>query len=64
MMKRKKIAAVFAFLTFIVGFLFLDTSTTGNVVLNGTPSFNIASIVGLLLIFCSAILTIYTVRKR
>ncbi len=63
-MKRKKIAAVFAFITFIVGFLFLDTSSTGNVVLNGTPSFDIGSMVGLLLIVFSAILTIYVVRKR
>jgi hypothetical protein len=63
-MKRKKIAAVFAFFTFIVGFLLLDMSSTGNVVLNGTPSFDITSLIGLLLIVCSAILTLYTVRKR
>lgn len=63
-MKRKKIAAVFAFLTFMVGFLFLDINSTGNVVLNGTPSFEVGSLVGLLLIVCSAILTVYTVRKR
>ena len=63
-MKRKKIAAVFAFFTFMVGFLFLDISSTGNTILNGTPSFEIGSLVGLSLIVCSAILTIYTVRKR
>lgn len=63
-MKRKKIAGVLALLTFLVGFLFLDISSTGNTILNGTPSFEIGSLVGLSLIVCSAILTIYTVRKR
>ena len=63
-MKQKKIAAVFAFLTFIVGFLFLDINSTGNVILNGTPFFDVGSMVGLLLIVCSAVLTIYAVRKR
>lgn len=62
-MKRKKIAAIFALFIFVVGFLFLDINNIGNVVLNGTPSFDIASMVGLLLIVCSAILTIYAVRK-
>jgi len=62
-MKRKKIAGVFAFFTFIIGFLFLDINSTGNAILNGAPSFNIASMVGLLLIVCSAVLTFYTVRK-
>ncbi len=63
-MEIKKITAVFALFTFIVGFLFLDINSTGNIILNGTPAFNSGSIIGLVLIVCSAILTIYTVRKR
>jgi hypothetical protein len=61
---KRKITGVLAAITFIVGFLLLDNSVTGNVILDQGSSFNILSLVGLLFLFCSAILTIYTVKKK
>lgn len=64
-LKRKRITSIFAVVAFIIGFIFLDSGTiTGNVILNGNPSVNILSIFGLLLILSSAILTIYTIKKK
>lgn len=60
---KKKIAAVVAGVAFILGFLLLDNSMTGNAVLNNQPALNSFSVVGLLLVFCSAILVVYTLKK-
>lgn len=63
--KRKKITAIFAAVAFLGGFLFLNNGgITGNVIFNREPSLDVLSLIGLALIFCSAILTIYTVKKR
>jgi len=63
-LKSKKLMAVFAAVSFIVGFFFVDRgSITGNVILNNDFSFSVFSIIGLLLILCSAILTFKIVRK-
>lgn len=63
--KEKKVAATFAVVAFFAGFLFVDRgSISGNVIVDNTPTFNIISMVGLLLVLCSAILVFYTVRKR
>ncbi|MBU1252490.1 MAG: hypothetical protein KJ905_02365 [Nanoarchaeota archaeon] len=60
----KKITAVFAIAALVTGFFFLDRGTTGNVVLNGSlPPVDVISIVGLVLVCCSAILAFYSVRK-
>ncbi|MBU2503574.1 MAG: hypothetical protein KJ879_00775 [Nanoarchaeota archaeon] len=60
----KKITAVFAVAALVAGFFFLDRGTTGNVVLNGNlPPVDVISIVGLVLVGCSAILAFYSVRK-
>jgi len=61
--KTKSIAAVFAGVAFVVGFLFLDKGVTGNVILDNSPSFSIMSLIGLLLVFCSAILAVYIIKK-
>ncbi len=61
--KTKSVAAVFAVVTFVVGFLFLDGGVTGNVILENTSSFDFISIIGLLFVLCSAILTIYILKK-
>jgi len=61
--KAKKITASFALISFIGGFLFLNHSITGNIILNNKNSFNIVSLIGLLLILCSVILIAYSIKK-
>lgn len=63
--KGKKVTATLAVVVFFAGFLFVDRgSISGNVIVNNTPSFNTISLIGLLLVLCSAILAAYTIRKR
>jgi len=63
--KQKKVTAGFAAASLVFGFLFLfiNNGITGNAVLNDKYSLNLLSLVGLLLIFCSAILAAYSLRK-
>ena len=61
----KKVAATFAVVAFFTGFLFVDRgSISGNVIVDGTPQFNVVSMIGLLLVLCSVILAAYTIRKK
>jgi hypothetical protein len=63
--KKKKITAYIALIAFVSGFLFIKNSgITGNAVVNHYHEVSVLSIVGLLLIFCSVILTIYTIEKE
>ena len=59
----KKITAAFSVAALFAGFLFIDRSVTGNVVLNNHNPVNFVSLVGLLLVFCSAILALYSIRR-
>lgn len=61
--KAKKITACFALISLIGGFLFLNNSITGNIISNNNYSFNIVSLIGLLLILCSVILIAYSIKK-
>lgn len=63
--KTKKVTVTFAVLSLIAGFLFIDQNSTGNAVINSTRTgaFNSLSFIGLLLIFCSAILAFYSIRN-
>ena len=61
--KTKGIAAVFAGVAFVAGFLLLDKGVTGNVILNNHYPVNVMSIIGLLLVLCSAVLAGYIIRK-
>jgi hypothetical protein len=61
--KTKKIAAVFAAVAFVIGFLFLDKGVTGNVILDNKYPVDFISLIGLLLILCSAILAVYLIKK-
>ena len=61
--KTKGVGAVFAAVAFVVGFLFLDNGVTGNVILDNQHSVDFVSIIGLLLILCSAILAVYILKK-
>ena len=51
-------------LTFLGGFYFLSKNITGNTILNEGKIFNLLSLIGLLLIVCSAILITYSIRKK
>lgn len=61
--KAKGIAAVFAAVAFVIGFLFLDKGITGNVILDNQHPVDFVSIIGLLLVLCSAILAVYILKK-
>ena len=61
--KTKKIAAVFATVAFVIGFLFLDKGVTGNVILENSRPVNFISLIGLLFVLCSAILAVYVLKK-
>lgn len=61
--KTKSIAAVFAVVAFVAGFLFLDGGASGNVILDNHYPIDATSIIGLLLVLCSVVLAVYIVRK-
>ena len=62
-LKTKKVAAIFALLSFVTGFLFLNSSVTGNVILDNKYPFDVVSFIGLLLVLCSALLVAYILKK-
>ncbi len=62
-LKKKKITAVISIFSLIAGFMFLNQDITGNVILESNPSFNPLTLIGLLLVFCSAILALYSIKK-
>ncbi|MBM3228304.1 hypothetical protein FJZ20_00225 [Candidatus Pacearchaeota archaeon] len=62
-LKTKKIAGIFALLSFVTGFLFLNSSITGNVILDNKYPFDVISFIGLLLVLCSALLVAYILKK-
>ena len=62
--KTKKVAAVFAAVSFVIGFLFLDKGITGNVILDNKYPVDFISLIGLLLVLCSAILAVYIIKKE
>ena len=61
--RTKFIAGIFAAVMFVVGFLFLDKDITGNAILNHQYSVDVVSLIGLLLVLCSAILAVYIIKK-
>ncbi len=61
---KKGVTWVFAIIAAVSGFLFLDSNSTGNVILNKQSPVSLPSIIGLLLIACSAILIAYSVKKK
>lgn len=46
------------------GFYFLSKRITGNIVLKDKVTFSLLPLIGLLLVACSAILIIYSIKKR
>ena len=61
---KKGVTWTFAAIALVSGFLFLDSTPTGNVIVNRQDSMNLLSIIGLLLIACSAILIAYSAKKK
>jgi hypothetical protein len=61
---KKGITWIFATIALVSGFLFLDSNSTGNVILNKQSPVSLISIIGLLLLVCSIILIIYSVKKK
>ena len=66
LLKSSPITGGFAVIAFIGGVLFLSYSygMTGNVILNDKYSFNFLSLIGLLLVLCSGILGLYSIKKK
>ena len=62
--KTKTATALFAIAALIGGFLFLDPQVTGQAILNERYKFNPVSMVGSLLILCSIILGVYSVKSK
>jgi hypothetical protein len=62
--KTKKATSLFAIISFLGGFTFLNQSITVNAIIKNSSNSNLLSLIGLLLIFCSIILTGYTIRKK
>ena len=67
--RKKSVVGIFGALALLSGFYFLNTGflsrgVTGNVVLTNFYPFSLISIIGMLLILCSAILIIYAIVKR
>ena len=61
---RKTTTAFFAIISAIAGILFLKKSITGNIILSDAYSFNLISLIGLLLILCSIILGVYSLKRK
>ena len=63
-LKTKTATFSFAIIALISGFLFLNQGITGNVVMDNKYPFNMVSLIGLLLIACSIILGLYSIKKK
>ena len=64
MLKTKKAATIFAITALIGGFLFLSPSITGGSILERSNSFSTLSLIGLLLVGCSIVLAVYSLKKK
>lgn len=63
-LKKKLVIYGFAIISLFGGFLFLNKSITGNVILNKQHEINLISLIGILLIVCAAVLFAYSIKKR
>ncbi len=62
--KKPAITAAFGVVALFGGFYFLGTKITGNVVRETSSGFSALSFIGLLLIACSAVLVVYSIKKK
>ena len=61
---RKKTTAGLAIISLIGGFSFLNKNITGKIILEDVFSFDLISLIGLLLILCSIVLGVYSLKKK
>jgi hypothetical protein len=61
---KKGVTWMFAIISLVFGFWFLDSNLTGNTIVNQQVPINLVSLIGLLLVACSAILISYSVKNR
>ena len=62
-LKTKIATAIFAIVALFTGFLFLNSSLTGNAIIKNTFPIQPLSVIGLLLVLCAIVLGIYTIRR-
>jgi hypothetical protein len=62
--RKRTVAGIFAIAALIAGILFLDSGLTGNIIVNKQSPISAVSLIGLLLVLCSAVLIIYSVREK
>jgi len=62
--KTKKVTFFFSIFALVAGLFFIQYNLTGNAILNKENSFSLLSIIGISLLICSAILALYSVKKR
>jgi len=61
---KKGVTWIFAAVSLAFGFWFLDSGFTGNAIINKQAPISFLSLIGLLLIVCSAVLISYSVKKK
>jgi len=54
----------FAVISSLTGFLFMNHTITGNVILNENYPFTIVSVIGMLLVICAIILAVYNMKHK
>ena len=62
--KKPFIIGVIGIIGLLGGFYFLGNRITGNIILENKVTFSLLPLIGLLLIACSAILIIYSIKKK
>ena len=63
-MKKRGILVIFSIIAILGGILFLDPNITENLILKNKVQFNLISLIGILLVFCSMTLAIYSIKKK
>lgn len=63
-LKTKKITGYFAIISLASGLFFMGQRITGNAILNKGHTLNLLPVIGMLLIFCSIILGLYSLKKK
>jgi len=62
--KRNGVTWFFSAVAVVSGFIFLDSSVTGNAIVNEQSPVSVLSLIGLLLITCSAVLVTYSLKRK
>jgi len=63
-LRTKKVSGFFAVVSLVSGLFFMGQKLTGNVILNKGYTLSLLPIIGMLLIFCSIILGLYSLKKK